>query len=143
MGHKGWYNPSMRGMVQTRQFVKDTFSHMEFPILSGPLLVIVHFRMTAPHSLKNWKRKAQHMTPHAKKPDGDNLEKFLNDSLNGILWKDDANIAILLRTKTITCAPEGETIIFAREIDPKKLDFDLITKDIIENMKFGEENANP
>jgi Holliday junction resolvase RusA-like endonuclease len=36
---------------------------------------------------------------HSKKPDLDNLVKFVKDCLNGIAWKDDAQVVTLAATK--------------------------------------------
>lgn len=76
--------------------------------------------------------------PHIKKPDGDNLEKFLNDALNGILWSDDSRIAWLLRSKSLTDAKVGKTVIFVRELDNTYPDYQLIINDIIENIPIEE-----
>lgn len=79
------------------------------------------------------------MCPHTKKPDGDNLEKFLNDALNGVVWQDDSHIAWLVRSKTITQEKEGETIVFAKEIDSNTLDYADIVEEIIAQIKIEEE----
>jgi Holliday junction resolvase RusA-like endonuclease len=76
-----------------------------------------------------------------KKPDGDNLEKFLNDSLNGVLWDDDSKITWLYRSKTITDSKQGETVIFVREMSNGPADYELILSDIVEHMKVGENVA--
>lgn len=66
------------------------------------------------------------------------MEKFLNDALTGVLWSDDAIICWLVRSKTQTCAKEGETIIFVRELTDRKPDYDLICEDIMNNLKIGD-----
>lgn len=98
----------------------------------------MHFRIPAPLSLPERKRRSQHGLPHIKKPDGDNLEKFLNDSLNGIIWNDDARIAWIVRSKSITSAKVGETIIFVRELDDGLPNYDLIISDIMEHIHIEE-----
>lgn len=77
------------------------------------------------------------MLPHTKKPDGDNLEKFLNDALNGIVWSDDSNIAWLLRSKSLCDAKEGETIIYVKELANEAPDYERIVSDILENIKIS------
>lgn len=141
MGKYGCYNPSSSGMFKTREFVRKQLGTMKQPLLAGPLLVVAHYRLPAPLSAPGRKRRAQHLKPHTKKPDGDNLEKFLNDALNGILWTDDARIAWLLRSKTITDAKEGETIIFVREINDEIPDYNQILSDIMQHIRIGEENV--
>lgn len=76
------------------------------------------------------------MYPHVKRPDGDNLEKYLNDSLNGVVWTDDARIAWLLRSKTLTCAKEGETILCVCELEQAEIDYGKILKCIEEHVRI-------
>ena len=106
--------------------------------MKGPLLVVVHYRIPSPLSLPGRKRRLQHLCPHTKKPDGDNLEKFLNDALNGLIWEDDSRIAWLVRTKSLTDAKQGETIIFVRQLDVGPPDYEKILQDIMENIRIGE-----
>ena len=59
--------------------------------LDHPLRVDVVFVMPRPKSMI-WKRRPMPRAPFGKKPDRDNLEKSLYDSLNGLLWRDDSLI---------------------------------------------------
>lgn len=78
-----------------------------------------------------------------KKPDGDNLEKYLNDSLSGIVWRDDAQITWILRSKTVTAEKEGYTIFYAQEIDQAQPDYDELLLAIREHIYInkGDEYA--
>jgi Holliday junction resolvase RusA-like endonuclease len=118
------YNPSARGMKQVATFVRNQLLNRPIPLLKGPLLVIVHFVLPVPLSLPQRKREAQNCLPHIKKPDGDNLEKYLNDSLTGSVWDDDSRVAWLLRSKTTTSDKEGYTIFYAQEINEKETDYE-------------------
>jgi Holliday junction resolvase RusA-like endonuclease len=80
-----------------------------------------------------------HNSPHSYRPDGDNLEKFLNDSLNGVLWTDDANIAIMVRIKSYCKSKHGETVIYAKELPFGAINYDEITQIIKENMVSPDE----
>lgn len=111
------YNPSSRGMKLVTSYVRKKFSGKPMPLLKGPLLVIVHFVLPAPLSLPQRKREAQNFLPHIKRPDGDNLEKFLNDSLTGVVWDDDSRVVWLLRSKTITSDKQGYSIFYAQELE--------------------------
>jgi Holliday junction resolvase RusA-like endonuclease len=116
-----FYNPSTKGMLRTREYVRK---HVEqhYPsqtVLTGSTTCDSPLQIPAPLSLSGKKRALQNCLPHIKKPDGDNLEKFLNDSLNGIIWNDDSRIAWLVRSKSCTDAKEGETMIFVRELQEK------------------------
>ena len=79
-------------------------------------------------------RKRFHHTPHAARPDGDNLEKFLNDALSGVVWKDDAQISWILRSKTNTEAEEGYTVLYVRELSDTFTDYRAILEDIEEEI---------
>lgn len=76
------------------------------------------------------------MYPHVKRPDGDNLEKYLNDSLNGVVWTDDSRIAWLLRSKTLTCAKEGATVLCVCEMKQAETDYGMILQCIEENLRI-------
>ena len=137
-GKNGWYNPTAKGMMKSASHVRSQLPEQVFPLMKGPVLAIVHYCMPAPLSLTQWKRTLQHRLPHIKKPDGDNLEKFLNDALNGTLWDDDCKIAWLLRSKSITHEKEGKTIIYIEELSNSKPDYDAILKSIAQHIHIGE-----
>ena len=48
---------------------------------------------------------------HTKKPDLDNLVKFVKDCLNGIVWKDDSQIAYIETRKYYSLQPQTMIII--------------------------------
>lgn len=112
------------------------------PLLKGPLFVIVHFVMPAPQGLSERKRQAQNCLPHTKRPDGDNLEKYLNDALTGIVWADDSQITWILRSKTITSDKEGYTVFSAQEINDEEPDYNELLRTIREHIYIhkGEQN---
>lgn len=60
----------------------------------GPLRVDVYSWFPIPASWPKWKKKAalrREIWP-TKKPDRDNLDKLILDSLNGIAWRDDTQV---------------------------------------------------
>lgn len=130
----GRYNPSARQMHKTREYVLKQLEGVELPLMRGPVLVIAHFRLPLP--VLNYKKKAENYIhhPHAKRPDGDNLEKFMNDALNKVIWEDDAQICFLLRTKTYATTREGSTKLFVRALDPGRFDYNQILCDIREHL---------
>ena len=142
LGKWGSYNPSARGMKQVADLVKKKFIQQKLPMLKGPVLVVVHFVLPAPLSLPQRKREAQNFLPHTKRPDGDNLEKYLNDALTGIVWADDACVAWILRSKTITSDKEGYVVFYAQEIANTPPDYHGILQAIREHIYIhkGEEN---
>lgn len=126
----GKYNPSAKGMKQVRDYVEKEMQKINQPRMKGPLLVIVHFRLPPPSTYTHAERNKIKTRLHHKRPDGDNLEKFLNDALNGLLWVDDALIAIMLRTKSYGWGREGSTTLFVRELNSDEFDYLQIMKDI-------------
>lgn len=132
------YNPSRRGMEETRRWVRKYMLENNIPIMKGPLLVVAHFRIPAPMQVTYNRRKALDNTPHTKKPDGDNLEKFLNDSLNGVLWEDDKQIAFLFRSKSVTAAKTGSTKLYVKELSDSKIDCAEIVREIQENIELDD-----
>ena len=136
------YNPSARGMKQVAEHVKKQLQSKPIPLLKGPLFVVVHFVMPAPLGLSERKRQVQNCLPHTKRPDGDNLEKYLNDALTGIVWSDDAQITWILRSKTLTSDKEGYTVFSAQEINDEEPDYNELLRIIREHIYIhkGEEN---
>lgn len=79
--------------------------------LQGALEMSCTFFFTPP---KNTPKKALSMmygTYHTKKPDADNLVKCVQDSLNGICYVDDAQIAVLHASKVYADEPRAEIMI--------------------------------
>ncbi len=66
--------------------------------LAGPLTMIVAFYFERPKSKKRG-------TPHTVKPDIDNLAKSILDGINGIAYRDDAQVVDLQLTKGYTENP--------------------------------------
>lgn len=136
-GKYGHYNPSQKGMKLTTNYVRSLVPP-ETPLLKGPLLIIAHYKIPSPLGLSTKRRKAQNYLPHLKKPDGDNLEKFLNDALSGVVWVDDAQIVWLLRSKTLTDEKIGCTELFIRELGNTVPDYEQIINDIKEHIHLGD-----
>jgi Holliday junction resolvase RusA-like endonuclease len=132
----GHYNPSAKGMNLVKAHVIKHLEANPMPRLTGPLLVICHFRIPAPLGRPQVKRRPQHLKPHIIRPDGDNLEKFLNDCLTGLVWNDDSQIAWLLRSKSLTFAKEGETVLYVKELDDVKPDYEAIIEDIKKHIEI-------
>ena len=53
-----------------------------------------------------WKSKPMPRVPHAKKPDNDNLEKSVYDSLNKLAFRDDSQIYYSITQKFIASGDE-------------------------------------
>lgn len=61
------------------------------PLMEGPLSVDVTAVFPIPASWS--KKRAAAADWHTGRPDGDNLLKAVGDGLNGIVWKDDSQVA--------------------------------------------------
>ncbi len=76
----------------------------DYEPLTGPLQVSLKFFMPKPKSFKGsvW---------HHKRPDIDNLVKFYLDVANGILYEDDAQIAVIDAVKLYADEPRTEIVL--------------------------------
>lgn len=124
----------MKGMGVLRGLV-DANLPEDFEPLQGPLLVISHYHMPLAKYMHTAKKRRLHRTPHFKKPDGDNLEKFLNDALKGLIWQDDAQIAWLLRSKTMVNALKGEIVLYVCEMSEGVIDYNFLIENIQKHIK--------
>lgn len=68
--------------------------------LEGPLSVTLFAQFMTP---KRGKKDGDY---HTGRPDADNLAKAANDALNGIVWRDDAQIASMQVIKTYANSPK-------------------------------------
>ena len=73
------------------------------PIPAGtPIFLQAQFHMPFPASMSMKKRAT---ATHTKKPDVDNLLKFLKDCANGVLWHDDSQVVWVLAQKLYSNSP--------------------------------------
>ena len=83
--------------------------------LQGPIKATFIFHMSIPKSApKKMREKAlAEYVPHIKKPDLDNLIKFVKDCLNGVAWHDDSQVCEIEAWKCYSEKPCTEIIIEA------------------------------
>jgi Holliday junction resolvase RusA-like endonuclease len=73
------------------------------PIPAGtPIFLQALFCMPFPVSMSAKKRET---AIHTKKPDVDNLLKFIKDCANGVLWHDDSQVVLVLAQKLYSDTP--------------------------------------
>jgi len=89
----------------------------DMPFFVGPLHLQVTFYFPIPQSSQK-RQDSIKDTLFFYKPDVDNLVKFIADCANGILYKDDANIASLFAQKLYSDQPRTELTLV--ELSPYK-----------------------
>jgi Holliday junction resolvase RusA-like endonuclease len=75
----------------------------------GPVSIEVRFLMPRPQAIV-WKTKPMPRSPHAKRPDLDNLLKAVTDALNGVAYVDDAQVFKITATKAYAAGNEPPSI---------------------------------
>ena len=88
-------------------------------LFTGPLWMTLCFYMPRPKAHYGSGKNADKLKPsapaeHIKKPDLDNLIKFVKDCLNGIAWVDDSQIVSLSADKVYARVPQTRIAINTR-----------------------------
>jgi len=81
------------------------------PLIESPMKLRIIFYMPIPKSINKRIHRALIGKPHTRKPDADNLEKSVNDSLNAIAFRDDALIWSVETTKVYDENPRTEVTL--------------------------------
>lgn len=117
--NKTFYDPQ----YHIKNAMQIYLSHYEGPLLSGPQFLIVIFYMPIPKTASKKEIERLRGTFHDKRPDGDNLEKWLNDTcqLSGNIFKDDACIAGVLRLKVWDENKDARTVFSFTSLANRKL----------------------
>ena len=92
-----------RGSYTPQKTVNDsTAIRLKYSALHGnsePLKGAVHMTIFAYDALPQSKPKSVESEPYTVKPDVDNIAKLVMDALNGLAYKDDAQITVLTVVK--------------------------------------------
>ena len=104
------YNPQKKISDDVRLQVKAQYG--DDPI-EGAVGVLMEFHMPIPKSYSKKKKQLIETGKifHTKKPDIDNLEKFILDCMNGIVFKDDSQIVQTYARKQYSSNPRTEVEI--------------------------------
>jgi Holliday junction resolvase RusA-like endonuclease len=91
-------------LTEEGRFILDVKQQYNLPLIDGPISINLTFVMPRPKAHFGTGRNAGGLKTsapkyHTKKPDIDNLVKFVFDCLNGIVWVDDAQIITLFARK--------------------------------------------
>ena len=105
-GHLIQYN-SPKAKSDEYNFQAQAIQFAPSTPITGPLLLAITAYMKIPQS---WSKKKIHQAlmceiRPTKKPDFDNLAKFVGDALNGIFWLDDKQIVAALIIKQYSDRP--------------------------------------
>lgn len=85
----------------------------------APVSLFLVFRMPVPTSYPKKLKETLLTTSwhHAKRPDLTNLEKAVEDAINGIVWKDDGQVSVKITRKIYSATP-GVTIQVVEMLEP-------------------------
>jgi Holliday junction resolvase RusA-like endonuclease len=99
------YSIQEKEVKAIRLVIKDQWKYKP---IDGGVSVEFMFHMPIPKSTtKKRKWEMEHgEAHHLKKPDIDNLEKFMLDCMNGIVWNDDRQIVKLVSRKQYNIEPK-------------------------------------
>jgi len=102
--------------TEESRFLFEVQKQWNRPPIEGPLKVRCSFEMPIPKGTSRKKTWAmiKDEIKHTKKPDISNLIKFIEDCLNGVVWKDDSQIIYLAGGKFYS--EEPKTIIMIEEV---------------------------
>jgi len=103
------YNPQ-----RALQFILSSHlqeQHKDNPFFEGPLEMTITWYMTIPQSMSQKKKDALNKKYHFIKPDVDNLERLLLNACTGVLFKDDCQIARIVKEKVYDFEPRTVFII--------------------------------
>jgi Holliday junction resolvase RusA-like endonuclease len=102
--------------TEESRFLFEVQKQWNRPPIEMPVKVRCSFEMPIPKSTskkKSWAMIKDEIK-HTKKPDISNLIKFIEDCLNGVVWKDDSQIIYLAGGKFYS--EEPKTIIMIEEV---------------------------
>ena len=97
-GGKRTYDPSS---ADKKAFLAASLNHAPPQPLEGALELVICFSFQRPKSHLTSKGALRKGYPEAmtRKPDADNLIKFVKDALNGVFYVDDAQFVTVIATK--------------------------------------------
>ena len=99
------YTPAKSAISEYKASVKAAAIEVQEKPLNGPLGVHLVCVFKRPSNVV-WKTKPMTRLHHSKKPDLDNIAKAVLDSLNGIIYYDDAQVVRLVVEKWIAAGDE-------------------------------------
>jgi Holliday junction resolvase RusA-like endonuclease len=119
--HRHFTRGTFSGSYDPSQQAKETFASIlqsqapKEPICD-PISLELLFYMSRPKNHYGTGKKAEFLKDnapeyHAGRPDIDNLQKFVQDAMNKIFWKDDGQICVISSQKKYSERPRTEITI--------------------------------
>lgn len=106
------YTPSATRHAETRIQIQAN-SEYRAGLVDGPLIVTIQVHLLKPKS-----KPKGHLWPTGR-PDVDNYAKLVLDALNGIVWRDDAQVVLLVVSK-IYSESQGIDLLVERVVTEKE-----------------------
>lgn len=106
----GAYDPSKGDKAD---FLAKAMIYVPKIPIDGPIFLFLKFYFSRPKSHFRTGKKSHELKDnaplyHTVRPDIDNLQKFILDSLNKVFWKDDTLISYIVAEKCYSFAPRIE-----------------------------------
>ena len=104
------YNPQQ---TEEGRFLFEIQKQWQRKPLNDPIKILMFFYMPIPKSTYSSKRKLMERgwIFHTKRPDLDNLIKFVKDCLNGVVYQDDSQVFSIQAEKRYSEDPKTEVFI--------------------------------
>lgn len=118
-GHARVYTPKATASYENLVRLAYMEKYGDEKPLNGALIINISFYFAPPKSAY-WPVNSKHngelkdgwnLKAHTSKPDIDNMEKTVLDGLNGVAFKDDSQIAMLVATKRYSEQPYVHVLI--------------------------------
>ncbi len=108
------YTPKKTASYESLVKMACSHSYRGAP-LEGPVAMRIECYFSIPKSMKkSWMSSAEEeRMPVTKKPDGDNIIKAVSDALNGIAFKDDAQVSDVACSKRYSKIPRVVVNVFS------------------------------
>ena len=90
-GHAVNYMPTKHPVNAYKAAVQQSVSSLCTGVLDGPLNLTMRFVLPRPKGMM-WKSKPMPRVPHASRGDLDNFAKSTLDAMNGLVFRDDAQV---------------------------------------------------
>lgn len=113
------YDPQ-KDIKATHRSILRSQRGLKYPSSDTSLSITITFFMPIPESLSKKKKHALIKQRHTKRPDIDNLIKYVFDVAQGILFKDDAAISTITAYKVYDTNPRTEFIIMEIQDEKKE-----------------------